>query len=465
MKKIISAYFYIATLALVWNPSYGQDNGLSESYLEEVISKLSELMNDHYVFPEVAQATADHLMAELKAGNYSSIENHGELAKILTSAVQSINKDKHMKVWKNDAYEAPENTPERMIEEKLDGLDRYKWYNLGFLEAKVMRGNIGYISLSGFARVDEGKDMADAYMKLIEMTDAVIIDLSKNGGGDPSMVQYLCSYFFDKKVHLNSLYYRQDDRTIDFWTLDEVGGKKMPDVPLYVITGSRTFSGAEEFSYNMQTQKRATLIGQTTGGGANPGGTMMINDSLRVFIPTGRAINPITQTNWEGVGVIPEIKVSQEEALDSAITLALQGAKEYREDLRKKNTDTFLQLSSKLTAYKKGISEDDVHNQVVKCVDAGILNEYDINSLGYEYLMQYEQPHLAMCLFRSNKILHPESPNAYDSYGESLIATGNYEEVMENYNKAVELAAKYEEHNLEMYQKNRDMAKKKISGK
>ena len=113
------------------------------------------------------------------------------------------------------------------------------------------------------------------------------------------------SYFFDQKLLLNSLYWREGDRTQEFWTLADVGGMKMPDVPLFVMTSNRTFSGAEEFSYNMQTQKRATLVGQTTGGGANPGGTMRINDNLSVFIPTGKAINPITKTNWEGVGVVP----------------------------------------------------------------------------------------------------------------------------------------------------------------
>ena len=104
----------------------------------------------------------------------------------------------------------------------------------------------------------------------------------------------------------------------------------MHDIPLFIITSERTFSAAEEFSYNMQTQNRATLVGQTTGGGANPGGSRRINDNLSVFIPTGKAINPITKTNWEGVGVIPEEETSVEDAYDKALDLAQEAAEAYR---------------------------------------------------------------------------------------------------------------------------------------
>jgi len=124
-------------------------------------------------------------------------------------------------------------------------------------------------------------------------------------------------------VHLNSLYFRPANRTDDFYTDPTVTGRKFgPDKPIYVLTSSRTFSGAEEFAYNLQTRKRATIVGETTGGGANPGRGFPLPYNLTVFVPTGRAINPITKTNWEGVGVKPDVAVDADRALDVALGLA-----------------------------------------------------------------------------------------------------------------------------------------------
>ena len=188
----------------------------------------------------------------------------------------------------------------------------------------------------GFTPKRLGEETAVGAMKFLDNSDAVIIDLRKNGGGDPEMVQLICSYFLDKKIHLNSLYWRRNDHTQEFWTLDKVDGKRMPEVPLFILTSKRTFSGAEEFCYNMQTRNRATLIGETTGGGANPGGTFNINERFSIFIPPGSAINPVTGTNWEGVGVKPEIAIDEHEAFDRALEEARKAAEEYQEKRKDK---------------------------------------------------------------------------------------------------------------------------------
>src|SRR5262249_27539808 len=139
---------------------------------------------------------------------------------------------------------------------------------------------------------------------------ALIFDLRRNGGGSPNMVQLITSYLFDPEIrHLNSFYIRPMDKHIQFWTLPYVPGKRLPTVPVYVLTSGYTFSGAEEFAYNLKQMQRATLIGETTGGGANPGAPFPVHSGLIVFIPGGRAINPITQTNWEGTGVAPDMEV------------------------------------------------------------------------------------------------------------------------------------------------------------
>ncbi len=459
MMFIRKFLFLICILSLCYTTTYSQD--LSNTYKEEVITTLSTLMNERYVFPDIAKDTEKHLKKQFKEGHFDSFTTNESFANALTESVQSINNDKHMRIMNQPPYEAPAMTPERLIEEKIHNLRRKKEYNAGFHTIKVLEGNVGYLDLRGFTYFQEGKPIADAYMKLISNTDAVIVDLSKNGGGDPEMVQYLCSYFFKGGVHLNSLYFREGDETIDFYTLDKVDGKKMIDIPLFVMTSSRTFSGAEEFSYNMQTQKRATLVGQTSGGGANPGGTRPINENLSVFIPTGKAINPITKTNWEGVGVVPEIKVTADESFNKTHELAKKAADQYREKTKEIYTNTFTHLLSKLETYDAVHSEKEILATLKECYKKGLIQDWEINALGYQYMMEHKKPKIAVCIFKANTVLHPESANGFDSYAEGLMTIGNYDESIKNYKKAVALATADNSPDLSVYQENLEKALQK----
>jgi C-terminal processing protease CtpA/Prc len=162
-------------------------------------------------------------------------------------------------------------------------------------------------------------------MNFLAHTNALIIDLRQCRGGNPGMVALISSYFFDgEPLHLNSLYWREEDFTQQYWTLPYVPGKRYSDKPVYVLTSPATFSAGEEFAYNLQTRQRATLVGATTGGGAHPGSPYRLHPHFEVFIPVGRAINPVTNDNWEGKGVIPDITVAQEKALNVAHRLALE---------------------------------------------------------------------------------------------------------------------------------------------
>jgi hypothetical protein len=316
--------------------------------------------------------------------------------------------------------------------------------------------------IRSFANLWAGKAYTDSYMQLVSTSDALIIDLRKNGGGDPAMVQYLCSYFFDKKVHLNSLYYREGDRTQEYWTLDKVDGEKMPDIPLFVLTSEKTFSGAEEFSYNMQTQKRATLVGETTGGGANPVRFLRINEQIEVYMPIGKAINPITKTNWEGVGVIPEIKTAAKDALTKAHELAKVAAKKSRETIQQKQKALSDELVNSLDSFDPTTGATTVYENLKKCTKAGLVREGLINGMGYEYLMSFQKPVVAEAIFKANTLLFPESANVFDSYAETLAANGQLKAAAENYQKAVDLAKANENADLKLFMENLEKVKARM---
>ena len=161
-------------------------------------------------------------------------------------------------------------------------------------------------------------------MNLLANTDALIFELRRNGGGSPVTIGFISSYLFNSRVHLNDFYVRETRRRQSFHTSETVDGQRFGErKPVYILTSHRTFSAAEEFTYNLKHLKRAVIVGETTGGGAHPGGVRRISDYFGIWLPTGRAINPITGTNWEGVGVTPDIAVDPADALRAAHLEAL----------------------------------------------------------------------------------------------------------------------------------------------
>jgi C-terminal processing protease CtpA/Prc len=162
-------------------------------------------------------------------------------------------------------------------------------------------------------------------MSLVADTQALIFDLRRNGGGSPHGAIFWNSYLFpDADTHLNSIYDRESETTRQFWTLAYVPGRRYLDRPVYVLTSGDTFSGAEEFAYNLQQQHRATLIGETTRGGAHPTEPFPLTPTLEITVPVARSVNPVSGTNWEGTGVEPDITVPAAEAFDTAYPLALR---------------------------------------------------------------------------------------------------------------------------------------------
>lgn len=285
----------------------------------QVIDALGKALRDRYVFPEVGEKLDARLKQRLTAKAYDTVTSAKAFSRILTEDLAAIARDKHLNVLYFS--EAPQPRPQG----RPAGPDPMASRNYGFAKVERLPGNVGYLKLDGFADPSgEAGQIAAAAMAFLAGTDAMIIDLRQNGGGSPAMVAFLCTYFFEgNPVHLNSLYWRTTGETQQWWTLGHVPGKRYVGRDVYVLTSSRTFSAGEEFTYNMQTQKRATIVGETTGGGANPGGMERLSDHFGAFIPSGRAINPITKTNWEGTGVSADMTVPADKALDAAYRDAL----------------------------------------------------------------------------------------------------------------------------------------------
>lgn len=337
------------------------DRQIDASMRTAVIENLIRELNDGYVFAETAKKMETDLRERIKNKEYDSVTSSQAFAQKLTTDLQAISKDKHLRVrFSFDPLPQRGDRHEPSAEEIAQRAALMKRANYGFDRAERMDGNIGYIELRGFFDPEAGAETVAAAMTMVANTDALIFDLRQNGGGSPAMVALVCSYLFgDKPVHLNDLYFRPANRTEEFWTKPVVPGRKFLDKDVYVLTSSRTFSGGEEFANNLKVLKRATIVGETTGGGANPGGMVRLNDHFGVFVPTGRAINPITKTNWEGVGVEPDIKVPKEQALKVAYlsalkkSIATQKSESLKQQLQELIDETQKQLDEMRSGGKK----------------------------------------------------------------------------------------------------------------
>jgi hypothetical protein len=304
-------------------PPEEADHKVNAAARNKVIDAALQALADKYVFPEVARKMADHVRARQRAGAYDQITSARQLAQTLTDDLRSISHDKHLGVHLSEPM-PPAGKPTAAQEEAQRRF--MARLNYGFDKVERLEGNIGYLKLRGFVPASLGGETAAAAMTFLASTEALIIDLRENGGGEPEMVALITSYLFgDEPVHLNDIYDRPADSTTQYWTRSYVPGRRFgARKPVYVLTSSRTFSAAEEFTYNLKNLKRATIVGETTGGGAHPGEHVMLAERLAMFVPTGRAINPITKTNWERTGVAPDVQAPADRAFDVAYLDALE---------------------------------------------------------------------------------------------------------------------------------------------
>ena len=335
IKRSFTAALFVAATAMPLSAQPNQpDFTITPDERKEVIEGSIAKLKEAYVFPETARRMEAAVRERMAKGEYDRITSAKELTAKLTDDFRAVSRDKHLSVKANpngfpDQKEPGPPTPEQQKQMRASAAR----VNFGFEKVERLQGNIGYIDIRGFMPEEIAGDTGTAAMSFVANTDALIVDLRKNGGGHPEMIAFLTSYLFDKPTHLNDIYTEQTKSTESFWTLPDVpgakfGGKK----PVYVLTSNYTFSGGEEFAYNLKNLKRATVIGETTGGGAHPVKMMKVSKRFAIGVPFARAISPITKTNWEGTGVSPDIALPADQAFDRAYRMALESLIESAED-------------------------------------------------------------------------------------------------------------------------------------
>jgi hypothetical protein len=284
-----------------------------------VVNAAAEALRQRYVYPDVGRRAAESIEAALAAGAYDEIVQPWAFAERLTVDLQAVAHDKHLRV----SARGPAPMPVSAAGSPPPGPPPRS--DAGIARADRLPGNIGYIEVVGLPGLDAFKPPLERAMAALADTRALIIDLRRNGGGTPHAEVYLTSYLLDpaKPIPVNRFVWRNPG-TETFRT-EEFLSSPTPywyrDKPVYVLTSARTFSGGEAVAYDMQALKLATIVGETTGGGANPGGGAPLTPDFGMFMPGGRGENPTTGTNWEGVGVKPDVPAPAADALKVALGL------------------------------------------------------------------------------------------------------------------------------------------------
>jgi hypothetical protein len=290
-----------------------------------VIERTMELMLANYVILEGAQRAVADVRQRAKRGEYDSISGAARLAEFLGRHLAEATGDRHIHVKFGaeraaDPLSAAAETKAELAQLRRDA----EAEGFGIGTPSVLDGNVGYLEFRRFFRAELAGDALAAAMQQLASTDALILDLRECRGGDPVMAVLAASWFFEGRPrHWNDMVRRCDGTTTQFWTSAWLPGGRYADKPVYVLTAQRTFSAPESFAYELQQTRRATIVGEATGGGAHPGAWFPIDDRFSIFVPLSRYVSAASGGDWEGAGVTPDVACGASEALQRAHGLAL----------------------------------------------------------------------------------------------------------------------------------------------
>jgi hypothetical protein len=291
---------------------------LDRAAQERVIDEADALIRHFYFDRGVAEKTAKALLEHERRGDDTGALQGVDFAALLTSQMRKASQDMHLALEYSQSplpVGPPVQTPADEARFKTEMLRQ----NCMIRSASVLQGGIGYLKLDFFPEVSVCAERVKAAMKSLNSVRALVFDLRDNMGGAPPTVMLVASYLFD---HPEYMYSPRGAPSAEMWTRSPVSGNNLADKPVYILTSGSTWSGAEQFSYDLKMLRRATLIGETTRGGAHAGVFHRIDDHFGIGIPEQRSLNPYGSHDWEGVGVEPDVKVKASDALSVAINMA-----------------------------------------------------------------------------------------------------------------------------------------------
>ncbi|MFH7002016.1 S41 family peptidase [Flavobacterium bizetiae] len=312
------------------NASNVKEN-LTELSKKQIIDSLTQKLEEFYIRPNAVGDIKKKLNENYKKGLYKDIVKPNEFGSKLSADLIEVSKDLHFSVrydpeWTENQLKKEDKEVQKKI--KAEELAEAKKKNFGFQQVRILEGNVGYLKFDYFEDPAIGSETAASAMQFLSTTDALIIDLRQNNGGAMEMGQFLTSYFYSgKELPLYKYYYNEKNRKKverEMWLLPSVPGKRLEDIDIYILTSSVTFSAAEWMSYSLQNLKRVTIVGEKTAGGAHPIDRKVLPDGFSVNIPFGEVKDPITNLDFEGKGVMPDVLCKNEEAVNTSHILALQ---------------------------------------------------------------------------------------------------------------------------------------------
>jgi tetratricopeptide (TPR) repeat protein len=411
------------------------------AYKDGVLHKIAGLIESQYVLADEAKGFAEEFRAKCASGAYDSFTEAKEFAEKVTADLVAITHDKHL----NFRVMVPSDLGEEAVGSLHHPVRYFRLRareNTGFYKLEWIEPSIGYVDLRRFYSFDQAKDMAVAAMKFLANARAIIIDVRENGGGSGD---YLSSYFLPYPTQLSGSYSRRDGSLTEIRTRRDIGMEPRLDVPLFILTGPGTFSASESFAYDMQSRKRATIVGEPTKGGAHSVDLFGIDDQFEFYISTERAISPVTGGNWEGTGVIPDIRVPAAAALDAAVGEAKKAAEAYGRDkdaeLKKAVEEMQALADNAAGLYREGKKQAAAAalDSLFKIAQrSGMISEFFIDVFAYNF-QSAENERMLFAILEKSTEFFPDSPGAFERLASVLYDRGNKELALRYFQRVLAL--------------------------
>jgi retinol-binding protein 3 len=303
-----------------------EDVVLDRTEKKRVIDGVIVNLKERYLYSDVAEKMADALLKSEQRDDEREETDGGAFAFSLTKQLRDISHDKHLEVIYTP-FKVPQTRQPAVANDPAHPPHERRSNNCGISNAKILAGNIGYLKVDAFSHPVDCRSSLEVAMVRLNNAAALIFDLRQNHGGDPRMVDLIASYLFDQQTHLNDMYNPRSKATEEYWTHSPIPGNKLTNKPAFVLTSSMTISGGEEFCYDLKMLKRATIVGERTGGRAHIASLNRIDDHFAIAVPFAKPVNPISKSDWEGIGVVPDVEVKEANAIASATKLARSNSK------------------------------------------------------------------------------------------------------------------------------------------